>query len=313
MALQSTWAHLERAYGEASAKEIFASVLATLSILLTFGAIYRLYLHPLAHVPGPFIAKLSGLWRDAGYRRGKWHEDVLAIHEKYGRVVRIAPNEVSVVDEWAMKNLYGHGHNAVKTSWYAVWDPPQTAPQLFSALDKKVHGFLRKRVSGAYSMSSILKYEKYIQQCLDLLLSKLHDYAHQGPIDMSNWTNAFAFDVVGELGYGSELGMLKTETDVNNLRRDIFDVFKFLSCMGHFPGQLWIMSNAVSATIINLLGAAPPLAPFRDWTFKQVQERLDYIDEVKREDMLQHFCRMKRADGSPVRAEEVVIEAMNLM
>lgn len=136
-----------------------------------------MFLHSLAHVPGPFLAKLTSLWRDAGYRRGKWHEEILAIHEKYGRVVPITPNEVSVVDEWAMKNLYSHGHNALKTPWYSVWDPPQTAPQLFSALDKKEHGFLRKRVSGAYSMSSILKYENYIQVCLDTVLEKLHMYA----------------------------------------------------------------------------------------------------------------------------------------
>ena len=235
------------------------------------------------------------------------------IHEKYGRVVRIAPNEVSVVDEWAMKNLYGHGHNAVKTPWYSVWDPPQTAPQLFSVLDKRLHGFLRKRVSGAYSMSSILKYEVFIQSCLSTLLEKLHNAAARGPVDMSNWTNAFAFDVVGELGYGSDLGMLKTETDVNNLRKTIFDIFKLLSCLGHVPGQTWIMSNPVSSFILNALGAQPPLAPFRDWTFKQVQDRLDHIDDAKRDDMLQHFCRMKNANGESVKIEEIVIEAMNLM
>lgn len=310
MALQVLWDQLDQAYNQADIKYLAVTTLTVTSLLL---ALYRLFLHPLAHVPGPFLAKLTGLWRDAGYRRGRWHEDILEIHQKYGRVVRIAPNEVSVVDEWAMKNLYGHGHNALKTEWYSVWDPPQTAPQLFSALDKKVHGFLRKRVSGAYSMSSILKYEKYIQACLDLLLAKLHKYAGQGPVDMSDWTNAFAFDVVGELGYGSQLGMLRTETDVNDLRRNIFDVFKLLSCMGHFPGQMWIIQNVVISTLLKILGAAPPLLPFRTWTFQQVKDRLDHIDEVKREDMLQHFCRMKDGNGDPVKIEEVVIEAMNLM
>jgi hypothetical protein len=130
---------------------------------------------------------------------------------------------------------------------------------------------------------------------------------------MSTWTNAFAFDVIGELGYGTHLGMLETETDVNNLRRDIFDVFKLLSCMGHFPGQLWIMNNALSSAVLNLLGTAPPLLPFRNWTFQRVQERLDHLDEVKREDMLQHFCRMKDTNGHPVKIEEIVIEAMNLV
>ncbi|KAF2225360.1 hypothetical protein BDZ85DRAFT_177527, partial [Elsinoe ampelina] len=61
----------------------------------------------LKRIPGPFLAKLTGLWRDAAYRRGKWHDEILDLHNRYGRIVRIAPNELSVVDEWAMKNLYG--------------------------------------------------------------------------------------------------------------------------------------------------------------------------------------------------------------
>lgn len=132
-------------------------------------------------------------------------------------------------------------------------------------------------------------------------------------MDLLKWTNAFAFDVVGELGYGSQLDMLKTETDVNNLRQNIFDVFKLLSCMGHFLDQLWILNNAAAAKLLDILGGAPPLLPFRNRTFKQVQDRLDHVDEVKREDMLQHSCRMKDAKGNPVKVEEVVIEAMNLM
>jgi hypothetical protein len=313
MAFQEIQNRFEQALRRSESFHTYTWMLTAVVALLFIIASYRLLFHPLAHVPGPFLAKLTGLWRDAGYRRGKWHDEILQIHKRYGRVVRIAPNEVSIVDEWAMKNLYGHGHNAPKTDWYSVWDPPRTAPQLFSALDKKVHGFLRKRVSGAYSMSAILKYESYIQNCLDLLLQKLTYHANQGPVDMSDWTNAFAFDVVGELGYGAELGMLRTESDVNNIRRDIFGVFKLLSCLGHFPGQAWILNNAVSTVTLKFLNASPPLTTFRDWTFKQVQDRLDHINESKREDMLQHFCRMKDADGNSVKVEEIAIEAMNLM
>jgi hypothetical protein len=70
---------------------------------------YRLYLHPLAHVPGPFVARFTGLWRTRRYFKGTWYDDILNLHKTYGRVVRIAPNEVSFVDGEALKRIYGHG------------------------------------------------------------------------------------------------------------------------------------------------------------------------------------------------------------
>ena len=60
--------------------------------------VYRIAFHPLRNIPGPFLAKLTGHWRNDRTWRGTWHDDILQLHERYGRVVRIAPNEVSVVD-----------------------------------------------------------------------------------------------------------------------------------------------------------------------------------------------------------------------
>lgn len=37
-----------------------------------------------------------------------WHDDILELHERYGPVVRIAPNEVSFVDKAALVQVYGH-------------------------------------------------------------------------------------------------------------------------------------------------------------------------------------------------------------
>jgi hypothetical protein len=78
-------------------------------LFLGWTIFYRLFLHPLAHVPGPFIARFTGLWRTRRYFKGTWYDDILELHKVYGRVVRIAPNEVSFVDGKALKRVYGHG------------------------------------------------------------------------------------------------------------------------------------------------------------------------------------------------------------
>ncbi|KAH7130957.1 cytochrome P450 [Dactylonectria macrodidyma] len=162
-------------------------VMALLSILLIIAiSVYRIYLHPLSGVPGPFAAKITGLWRTWRYFRMGWHDDVLSLHDTYGPVVRIAPGEVSVVDADAVKRLYSHGSNKKKTAWYDTWSDGVSVPVFFSETDKRIHAALRRRVSSAYTTTTVLKYEPYIQDCFDLSIKKFRKYADgQTAIDMA--------------------------------------------------------------------------------------------------------------------------------
>jgi len=294
-------------------------------ILLTFTSyiIFQTYFHSLANIPGPWPARYFGSWRNKRFWRGTWHEDILAAHRKYGRVVRIAPNQVSIVDGKAMKQLYGHGTTSVKTQWYATWDPPMdNAESFFSERNRSYHAFLRKRVSGAYAMSAILKYEDFIQVSLDKLLEKFKKYAGK-QVDLSEWTSALAFDVVGQLGFGESLGHLEAEDDVMGLRKTIFDGFNMQSCMGYYYlgfngyywGQMRIFTNKVTMALMKMLGQKRPLEDFAPWGLERIQARLESNarGEMGRDDMLAHFLRMKRADGSPALLNEILVEALMLV
>jgi hypothetical protein len=85
-----------------------------LLVYLLVEAVYNIFFHPLRNVPGPFLAKFGQTWRNYKYVRGTWHDDCLELHAKYGNVVRIAPNEISFVDEVGLKSLYGHGKQVLK-------------------------------------------------------------------------------------------------------------------------------------------------------------------------------------------------------
>jgi len=101
-----------------SVLEVVQFVAAMLSITLISVGVYRVFFHPLSHIPGPFFAKLTHLWQTKSYFTGNWHNDVLRIHEKYGPVVRISPDEISFVDGDALKRLYGHVKPCTKViSW----------------------------------------------------------------------------------------------------------------------------------------------------------------------------------------------------
>jgi hypothetical protein len=67
---------------------------------------YNLYLHPLARIPGPKLyaaSWLPRLWRQ--HIRGSHYKDLVKLHDKYGIIVRVGPDEVS---------------NATGTAWDAI-------------------------------------------------------------------------------------------------------------------------------------------------------------------------------------------------
>ncbi len=68
----------------------------------------------LLKVPGPLPAALSNLWLLYQARRGRRYKAVDALHKKYGKVVRIQPNHVSIADDSVINAIYGHGNGFLK-------------------------------------------------------------------------------------------------------------------------------------------------------------------------------------------------------
>lgn len=68
----------------------------------------------LSSVPGPFTAKFSNIWLAYSARRGRKFAAVDWAHRKYGSVVRIGFNHVSIADEKALQVVYGHGNGFLK-------------------------------------------------------------------------------------------------------------------------------------------------------------------------------------------------------
>lgn len=65
-------------------------------------------------VPGPLSARFSNLWLLLQARQGKRYQSVDEAHKKYGKLVRIQPDHVSVADESAINAIYGHGNGFLK-------------------------------------------------------------------------------------------------------------------------------------------------------------------------------------------------------
>lgn len=83
-----------------------ASGCVTAFVLLATAAAYRLFFHPLARIPGPKWAAVSSVWYAKKVRDGRTFELGRTLHDQYGPVVRVAPNEVWFNSKDAFKSIY---------------------------------------------------------------------------------------------------------------------------------------------------------------------------------------------------------------
>jgi hypothetical protein len=76
---------------------------------------------PLKKVPGPFLAKFSNIWRFYNHYGQTHIETQKELHKKYGDVVRLGPNTVSVADASLLKTIYSTRGTFLKVSKARYW------------------------------------------------------------------------------------------------------------------------------------------------------------------------------------------------
>ncbi|KAL4885787.1 cytochrome P450 [Aspergillus karnatakaensis] len=301
----------------------FLSPLAV--IILT---VYRLFFHPLHHVPGPLLARITELWRTSRYFQGTWHDDILSLHRRYGSVVRIAPNEVSVVHPDLASTVYSYQRGTKKTDWYDTWKAlggsksNSTANSFFNTTNPHEHAFLRKRVSSVYSMSYILSLDAKIQPVLDSFLDKVSSLADaKSQVNLSHWSSYFTYDVVGKLCLGQQMGFIENGEDKDNFIQTIHDTMYWCANMGHLPGQAFPIMHPAIVRLGQLLGLRETnwSASFVKMCVGHVLDRTKAASPEERKaqqgdtDMLDHFLAMKDPTGRPASMSAIMAEIGNLL
>ncbi|KAK2731396.1 pisatin demethylase [Colletotrichum kahawae] len=198
-------------------------VLVALPVLYWIGwVVYARTFHPLSRIPGPFLATVSRLW----YILKIWTEDVekdeRALHEKYGPLVRLAPDEISCSDPEAFADIYRFSNALDKAQFYEPYNTTGFSPHgdVFSCKSDKKHGQRRRITSSVYSMSNVSKSEQYIDSCSDLLTERLGQYT---------------FDIIGELFYGRAFGFVDEGKDQNDWIKSLDKMIPFVCLMGVAP------------------------------------------------------------------------------
>jgi len=201
--------------------------LKTLLGLVTVCVLARLlhnrYRHGLSSVPGPTLASLTDLWRLFlvwGRRPEQAH---IKLHQQYGKFVRLGPYSVSVGDPQAIQAIYSPGSKFSKSDFYTVQQTVargQPLFTLFTSTDDKFHAKLRRGVSSAYSMTTLVQFEPFVDSTTAEFLKQLDARFARGSdtvCDFSKWLQYYAFDVIGELTFSKRLGFIDGGGDVEGI------------------------------------------------------------------------------------------------
>ncbi|OCL05749.1 cytochrome P450 [Glonium stellatum] len=186
--------------------------------------IYRLTLHPLAKYPGPFLAKITDCYLAYHAWKGDRHLEYWRCHEKYGKLVRVGPNNLSINSNTALKSIYGYKSNVKKADFYSAFPANKNTYNVHSSIDKTSHARKRRVLSYAFSDAAIKSLEKYILANVRTACQVIGQQGAGGqekadskgwsaPWNMANWCNWLVFDIMGDLVFGKAFGMLESPTN----------------------------------------------------------------------------------------------------
>ncbi|KAK3329992.1 cytochrome P450 [Apodospora peruviana] len=205
------------------------SVAVVVVVYLVTLAFYRLFLHPIAHFPGPKLAAVTRYY-EAYYdvvKDGQYTFKIAEMHKKYGPIVRISPYELHVSDPTYYEKLFRHEGRWNKY-WWAI-DAHNAPGAIIFTADHDRHKQHRQPLNAYFSKATVARRQDLIRAKVDKLCQRLAAVAGTGRVvDVGAAMSAFSGDVSTEYVLGKS---------ADNLSRDDFG-----SSITHFMqggGKMW--------------------------------------------------------------------------
>ena len=212
----------------------FGGAVAGYYVWVTF---YRLYLHPLAHFPGPKLAAISR-WYEAYYdvvQGGQYTFKIAELHKEYGTspprrltlprshfgangvfpspagpIVRISPHELHVSDPTFYPIIYRTDGQWEKYEWsYNAMGAPYAA---ICTMNHDMHKRRRAAIDPLFSKAKINASQDMLQKYVRKLSDRMDEYVTSGSVlNLGVAFNALTGDFVTEYLLGKSYDSLDME------------------------------------------------------------------------------------------------------
>jgi cytochrome P450 len=218
-----------------------SSVLAVAAACIGYQILKALYnispLHPLSKVPGPKWAAMSYLpefYYDV-VLKGRYTHTIKQMHDKYGPIVRINPNETHCNDVVFADEIYAVGGRKRDKPVHQVNSSISIAASGFATRDHDMHRTRRVPVAKFFSHSMVDKLERDIHPFVDKLCTKILAESGKQPIDITAAYSCFTADMIFDYCFGKPLGLLDQNGWHPNFRQATLAALKPGFVLRFFP------------------------------------------------------------------------------
>ncbi|KAL1650733.1 hypothetical protein SLS58_000851 [Diplodia intermedia] len=228
-----------------------------LSLYLITGAIYRLYLSPLAPFPGPKLAALT-LWYE-------FYFDVIL-----RPIVRINPHELHVDDPDFYDELYGgSGRRVEKLPWSAAMFGNDTS--MIATVSHEHHRARRAPLNSFFSKQSVYNLEPMIRNAVSLLCNRFEDFkTSKQPVVLDNAFSALTADIITDYSFAKSSGMLLEPNFSPEYTKSLMTTSEFSLLNKQFPFILRLLRKLPDWLAVKLEPNTAALIEFQ----KGIEEQL---------------------------------------
>ncbi|KAH0284281.1 cytochrome P450 monooxygenase [Aureobasidium namibiae CBS 147.97] len=187
--------------------------IAVTAVYISYKVAHRAFFTPLRGIPGPWHATLVNWRLKIAVLGGRRADYIHELHQKYGPIVRITPNEIAVNDPASFKDIHKIGSGFNKTNWYEYLNTNGVGkcPGVFNMTNPKEHAARRKLLAKGFSQRHLREqWEDVVREKVDLAVARIKADAVSGTADVLKWWTYLATDVSAHLMFGESFHMLES-------------------------------------------------------------------------------------------------------
>ncbi|KAI0048042.1 putative P450 monooxygenase [Auriscalpium vulgare] len=217
--------------------------------------IYNLYFHPLAHFPGPRVAAATELWLP--YRelyKGESLSDLrVRVHQQYGDIVRIGPNELHFARPTAYNEIYNMKHRWAKD--YRLYRAFNLDSSSFSTTDIVASKRRRHVLSTLFSRQAISNMQGLVRDRITDMCDVLKRRDNAGKSsDLFFGFRGFTTDTITSFCFAKNFHATNAPEFEAPLIVALEQCLPSITLCKYFGSMLWVM-NSIPEAIISKLSA----------------------------------------------------------
>ncbi|KAK6393462.1 hypothetical protein LTR65_002334 [Meristemomyces frigidus] len=248
-------------------------VVGILLVAVVAQYIVSYYRNALRKIPGPWLAKFSDLDRVWPNAKGTLMIYHLMFHKKYGPIVKLGPNAVSLSDSKYISIIFPMSGEFRKSDLYEIFD-----------------------LGNAFSMSTMREQlGPLVDECTAILVQNFeHMIEVREDIDMVKWSMWFAWDVITSITFSNRLGFMERKQDIDGLINSNFRRTRCLATVGQIPWlHRYLLGNLVLAPLIAKVERTNGIV---EWVLQQMPMRED--KEVRPQGGLLDLLKTEHNEGA---------------